>query len=246
MKDTTLKIATCLATMLFLALLATSCSSKSGTDDTRAGTDVAAGDQAAVDDSVPPAGDSSAPDPETTGAGDDVVMVDMHIQADLHVQDGMVPDVPVEDLPVSDFHVPEDVVLDLCTEDCPGRPPGNCGNGTCEPGEEDFCFQDCGGGPPEDCGNGVCDAGEEEFCFEDCGGEPPGGPIKCEDQADCDAPGGCEEEATMGCICVPDPGGQKRCIPACNTDADCPKIPDMELVCSPEGACFPEMGPPPN
>ena len=125
-------------------------------------------------------------------------------------------------------------------------PPEGCGNGTCEPGEEDSCFQDCGGEPPNDCGNGTCDPGEEDFCFEDCGGNPPGGPIKCESQADCDAPGGCEEVATMGCICVPDPGGQKRCIPACNTDADCPKLPDLELLCSPEGACFPDFGPPPN
>jgi len=100
--------------------------------------------------------------------------------------------------------------------------------------------------PPGDCGNGTCDPGEEEFCFEDCGGEPQDGPVPCETQADCDAPGGCPEDAALGCTCSPDPDGLKLCVPACNSDEDCPQPPNMELICLPEGFCVPGGGPPPR
>jgi hypothetical protein len=107
-------------------------------------------------------------------------------------------------------------------------------------------FPDAEQQPPGDCGNGTCDPGEEDFCFEDCGGEPQDGPTPCETQADCEAPDACPEDAALGCTCAPDPDGLKLCVPACNTDADCPEPPGMELTCLPEGFCVPAGGPPPR
>ncbi len=93
------------------------------------------------------------------------------------------------------------------------------------------------------CGDGECQEGEAESCPQDCGGRPDG-PVACQTQADCDAPGACPPEFSLGCICAPDPQGAKACVPACDSDDDCPQPPGMSLVCSPEGICVPDGGPP--
>jgi hypothetical protein len=102
--------------------------------------------------------------------------------------------------------------------------------------------EDQGPGPEVDCGNGQCEPGEEVSCPQDCGGE---GPISCETEADCQGPGACPEEAALGCTCVSDPMGQKMCVPACETVADCPNPPDVDLICGDQGFCLPEGGGPP-
>lgn len=93
------------------------------------------------------------------------------------------------------------------------------------------------------CGNQVCDPGEEQTCPGDCQGGPVG-PVACTNQSDCLAEGACPPDAPKGCACSQTPQGQ-FCIPQCVTDADCPKPPDVTLVCSPEGSCIPEGGGPP-
>ncbi len=102
--------------------------------------------------------------------------------------------------------------------------------------------EDQGPGPEVDCGNGQCEPGEEVSCPQDCGGE---GPISCETEADCQGPGACPEEAALGCTCVSDPMGQKMCVPACETVADCPNPPEVDLICGDQGFCLPEGGGPP-
>ncbi|MBI5524881.1 MAG: DUF1566 domain-containing protein [Deltaproteobacteria bacterium] len=75
------------------------------------------------------------------------------------------------------------------------------------------------------------------------GGMPPMdggiGPKSCNAQSDCDAPGACPPDAVKGCTCTLNPQGQKLCIPACSTDADCPKPPDVTLTCGRDGLCVP-------
>jgi len=78
------------------------------------------------------------------------------------------PDGTAQEQPTPD---PEDVVPP--EPDIPDAT--NCGNGTCEPGEEIVCPEDCL--PPEEllCGNGICDA---EETFDDCPIDCPPEPIE--------------------------------------------------------------------
>lgn len=48
-----------------------------------------------------------------------------------------------------------------CPADC-GVSPGGCGDGYCAEGEASFCTEDC-------CGDGFCDSGEAGVCSSDCG-----------------------------------------------------------------------------
>jgi hypothetical protein len=62
------------------------------------------------------------------------------------------------------------------------------------------------------------------------------GPAACEVQADCE--GACPPDA-QGCACGDTPLGS-RCIPTCESDADCPAGRDGEtLTCQPSGVCAP-------
>ena len=61
------------------------------------------------------------------------------------------------------------------------------------------------------------------------GTEPPEAPT-CANQADCDQK--CPPEALNGCRC--DNG---LCLWNCNSDADCPEVPGVDLVCD-QGVCF--------
>ncbi len=74
--------------------------------------------------------------------------------------------------------------------------------------------------------------------------EPREGPVACQVEADCAAPGACPPEAGMGCTCATDPMGQKMCVPVCQTDDDCPVDPVMSLICAPAGICVPANRPP--
>ena len=69
------------------------------------------------------------------------------------------------------------------------------------------------------------------------GGTP--GPTPCTEQADCEQPGACPDDAALGCSCEPVPDGQ-ACIPQCSTVADCPEPPPgMTFACSSDGLCVP-------
>ncbi|MBW2456083.1 MAG: DUF1566 domain-containing protein [Deltaproteobacteria bacterium] len=71
------------------------------------------------------------------------------------------------------------------------------------------------------------------------GGEMPG-PAPCTEQADCELPGACPDDAALGCSCEPVPDGN-ACIPQCTTPADCPEPPPgITFACSGEGLCVPQ------
>jgi hypothetical protein len=72
-----------------------------------------------------------------------------------------------------------------------------------------------------------------------CGTTTPSGPAACTVQADCEAADACPPDATKGCTCTDTPQG-KLCIPACDTDADCPEPSDQTLVCGQAGVCVPQ------
>jgi len=87
--------------------------------------------------------------------------------------------------------------------DCKDPPQPECGNGTCEDGENpENCSEDCKAPGPE-CGNGDCEDGENPSnCFEDC---KPSGPEcgndMCEDGETADScPADCSS-ATTGYEC---------------------------------------------
>ncbi|MBU1535988.1 DUF1566 domain-containing protein [Myxococcota bacterium] len=116
--------------------------------------------------------------------------------------------------------------------------PQTCGNGECDAGETlAICPEDCQS--PSVCGDSVCAADETTVtCPADCTVE---GPVSCETQADCDAPGGCPDELTEGCTCSDTPDGSKLCVPNCNTAEDCPPGPGgATMTCNPEGLCVPQ------
>ena len=70
--------------------------------------------------------------------------------------------------------------------------------------------------------------------------DAPVTPTSCTTSDDCAVAGACPPNATLGCTCVTDKNGDKRCKPACTVDADCPTPPDKVLVCSPDGVCVPQ------
>ena len=41
----------------------------------------------------------------------------------------------------------------------------------------------------------------------------------------------------MGCVCAEVEQGESICLPACDTDDDCPTIGGNVLTCEPEGFC---------
>ena len=143
----------------------------------------------------------------------------------------------------------------LCTPpETPETCPGDCGGGpgSCE-GDADCAAPNCqpeammgcicignpGGGfcvpacsTDNDCsllqgGPFVCTEG---FCSPE--GIGPGG---CETDEDCTQ--SCPPEFTKGCICAAAEPGQFDCLPACDTDSDCPVIGGNALECAPEGYC---------
>jgi hypothetical protein len=89
-----------------------------------------------------------------------------------------------------------------------------------------------GGGGPGRGGNGPGNGGNGA------------GPADCTSDADCtDA---CPE-GSKDCGCVTLQGGpaagQQKCVPLCDSDADCPAAPmGGQMTCSPEGTCVPPMG----
>lgn len=96
-------------------------------------------------------------------------------------------------------------------------------------------------------GGAATAVGVGEDCPEIEGGEVPvEGPVECQVEADCDAPGACPDDAVKGCTCQSTPMGETLCIPACDVDADCPVDPNMALECAPEGFCVPAGGGPPR
>ncbi len=72
------------------------------------------------------------------------------------------------------------------------------------------------------------------------GGETGGGPMACEQQADCEGPGACPPEFPMGCTCARTPMGM-QCVPACAEDADCPAGRMGEALVCRGGFCRPGM-----
>ena len=127
-------------------------------------------------------------------------------------------------------------------EEMPGEMPGN----------EPIDCADAQPGMPC-CGDAICDGPETaENCAVDCAAadgdapseeEVPTEPFACTVDDDCLADGACPAEATMGCRCRTMPDGGSFCVPACNTDADCPSDPNMQLTCGPGGICMPQGGP---
>jgi hypothetical protein len=70
--------------------------------------------------------------------------------------------------------------------------------------------------------------------------QPPPRPPACSKREDCahKCPPG-----SKGCDCIPSPDGNKVCAPTCAQDADCPRIPGVDLVCH-DGTCTPPSLPP--
>ena len=70
--------------------------------------------------------------------------------------------------------------------DCSGvidpPPPNDCGNGTCDAGEDcGICPSDCISGSGPTCGNGICEAADGEdcnSCSDDCNSKTKGNPSK--------------------------------------------------------------------
>ena len=180
---------------------------------------------------------------------------------------------PPEDFGTCPEDCEEPVDPPTCTEDadcagtppCPAEAPKGCvcvpgpnGN-ACIPacdtaadcpdieGVELICLPDgfCGPGTIEpDCGDGQCTPPETvESCPADC--EDPVDPPLCTTDADCQGTPPCPpaQDAPKGCLCVVTPSGN-ACIPACDVDADCPDVPDVELVCLVEGYCGAGSDPP--
>ncbi len=122
-----------------------------------------------------------------------------------------------------------------CDQAEPGEPC--CGNGTCDDNEDEMtCPPDCGGGGGE-CGNDKCEPGEQESCPQDCQGMQDG----CTTDDDCKGPPKCPPEISNGCVCALTQMGQKMCVPACDTVADCPSFPGVTFICTPEGYCEPKQ-----
>ena len=64
------------------------------------------------------------------------------------------------------------------------------------------------------------------------------GPSICEEDGDCI---GVCPQASLGCRCAETPTGEKRCIPSCTTNSDCPDGGPANLVCDTEKElCVPE------
>ena len=100
-----------------------------------------------------------------------------------------------------------------CPQDCEDGPPGECGNGKCEPpGENPMnCPDDCDGPQPGECGNGECQPGENPMnCPEDCQGGPDNLPT-CETSDDCSGDQTCVD--LMGWTAI--------CLSVCESDGDC-------------------------
>jgi hypothetical protein len=62
-------------------------------------------------------------------------------------------------------------------------------------------------------------------------------PKKCTSEADC--AGACPRDA-KGCTCADTPEG-RLCIPTCDTDEECPILPERSLVCSAQKICTPKQ-----
>jgi len=71
---------------------------------------------------------------------------------------------------------------------------------------------------------------------------PPTGNNACEVDADCESK--CPSDATMGCKCMTNQQGVKRCMAQCETADDCPthKNPEITLGCNPNGVCTKKAG----
>ena len=96
---------------------------------------------------------------------------------------------------------------------------GNCGNGTCDDGEDcSTCPLDCPQGSGASCGNGVCEAGNGEDCVscpQDCNGVQGGKPSKrfCCGDGDGNNPVGCGDLrcSADGNSCLTEPAVSSCC-----------------------------------
>ncbi len=154
-----------------------------------------------------------------------------------------------------------DLDVDCDDSDCSGDPACQCGNGTCDPGEDcNSCLEDCifkknqyccGDGTCEgiedsincaiDCGggsycdDGTCDPGEDQCnCPQDCG-TPPSTETNCDDgnDEDCDGSTDCDDSDCLGDPACPS-CGDETCDPGedqCNCPADCGTPPSVETTC---------------
>ncbi|MFH1533199.1 MAG: hypothetical protein ABIK09_20940 [Pseudomonadota bacterium] len=149
-----------------------------------------------------------------------------------------------------------------CTDDACDPLDGSCANtpntALCDDGDGCTVVDQCAGGS---CvGTVTPDCDDQNPCTDDiC--EPDNGCVSSPNNASCDdgdvctlddicelgacAPGPsmdcsgtppCPSDAALGCVCVPGSEGG-ACVPACNTDDDCPELPDVQLICLPEGIC---------
>ncbi|MGB0591408.1 MAG: hypothetical protein ACPGU1_17170 [Myxococcota bacterium] len=122
-----------------------------------------------------------------------------------------------------------------CPQDCGGGTGGmTCGDGICDLGEEFTCPQDCGGGAGS-CGDGVCDFGEEILCPQDCGG---GGTGACGDGV-CEAGESllCPEDCCGDGVC--DLGEEFLCPEDCGGGGLCDNVCDafLDQILCPSDCC---------
>ena len=73
--------------------------------------------------------------------------------------------------------------------------------------------------------------------------DPPPRPIPCDSSDACQDACPLESKA---CVCASvGPQGENACVPACDSDADCPSPPDGVTLQCREGICVPDRRPPP-
>ena len=72
---------------------------------------------------------------------------------------------------------------------------------------------------------------------------PQPGQNQCEVDDDCAAEGKCSLDTGLGCSCIQTPSGMKRCLALCDSEHECPEIPNpnitlqcVEGICRPQGA----------
>ncbi len=120
---------------------------------------------------------------------------------------------------------------EICEAECAGT---SCGNGVCEPCEDEIsCPGDCGGGEPV-CGDGVCNGDEDaDTCCEDCGNCVAHG---CADVCACDSFCCTDWDEWCEAECAGTSCGDGNCQ-ACEDEVSCP---DDCLVVDPfcgDGVC---------
>jgi len=126
-----------------------------------------------------------------------------------------------------------------CDASCPPEAKG-CACHAVPGHDQSVCVPTCNqdsdcpappGAPQLRCNEGVC-----------APPPPPPKPAACTSDADC---GDACPPGAKGCACRSAPELGKVCVPACSTDADCPKLPGGPPLACHDGACAPPPPPKP-